>query len=116
MRGRRLKEEGASKDWYKAVVGGCWRGFNRLAPCIGEKEEEEGGNNAGDNDNQLPDNVDNSQDACTGQAVVLVASVISQFDGRLAVCECSNLKRIEHHTCGHGGSGFGAMVREVVSC
>lgn len=38
------------------------------------------------------------------------------FGGRLTVCERSNLKRIEHHTRGHGGSGFGAMVREVVSC
>lgn len=43
-------------------------------------------------------------------------SVISLLGGRLAVCECSNLKRIEHQACEHGGSGFGAMVREVVSC
>ena len=58
----------------------------------------------------LQENADCSNGVCTGQAVLclfLVSSVILLFDGRLAVCECSNLKRIEHQAGGHGGSGFG---------
>lgn len=69
----------------------------------------------------LHENADCSNGVCTGQAVVLVGNVVSLSGGRLAVCECSNLKRIEHQACGHGGSasrvgsGDGARSSELLN-
>jgi hypothetical protein len=68
----------------------------------------------------LHENADCSNGTCTGEEVVLVGSVVSLSDGRLAVSECSNLKRIEHYTSGHGGSasrvgsGDGARSSELL--
>ena len=114
MRGRRLKKKVGAKIGTRQLLGAVGEASIDLRGVLGRRRKKR---EMLATMTMLRENAHSSQDVCTGQAAVLVGNVSRLLsDGRLAGCECSNLKRIEHHTCGHGGSGFGAMVREVVSC